>query len=164
MTTGAVRPIDGRLLDEVSGEAAASPRRRKNRNFHPADDFPAHRLLNGVEPGSYILPHRHLDPAKDESIIVLRGRFGAIEFDDAGGVKQALLLDAGGDLRGIDIPHGIWHTLVSLAPGSVFFEAKAGPFVPLLESEKAPWAPAEGSEEAHGRVNEYCRLFGVMGS
>ena len=54
--------IDNALLDEVCAEAAASPRRRKNRNLHPADDHPAHRLLNAMQPDSYIPPHRHLDP------------------------------------------------------------------------------------------------------
>jgi len=33
-----IRLIDTVLLDEVSAEAAASPRGRKNRNFHPRDD------------------------------------------------------------------------------------------------------------------------------
>jgi hypothetical protein len=51
-------------------------------------------------------------------------------------------------LLGVDIPHGTWHTLVALASGTVFFEAKAGPYVALSEAERAPWAPAEGSSSA----------------
>jgi len=30
---------------------------------------------------------------------------------------------------GVDIPRGVWHNLESLAPGSVIFECKGGPFV-----------------------------------
>ena len=63
--------IDRSLLDAVSAAAAASPRRRKNRNFHPADDFPAHRMLNALEPDSYVVPHCHRDPAKDESMSMI---------------------------------------------------------------------------------------------
>jgi cupin fold WbuC family metalloprotein len=140
--------IDRDLLDEVSREAAASPRQRKNRNFHPADDYPAHRLLNAIEPDSYIAPHRHLDQTKDETMVVLRGQLGLIIFDDAGRIIRTEVLEAGGELLGVDIPHGTWHTLVALASGTVFFEAKAGPYVALSEAERAPWAPAEGSSSA----------------
>ena len=38
------------------------------------------------------------------------------------------------------------NTLVALETGTVFFEAKAGPYRPLIPAEKAAWAPAEGSE------------------
>lgn len=139
-----IRSIDTALLDAVSGEAQARPRLRANYNFHPADDFPAHRLLNAIEPDSYLPPHRHLDPAKDETIIVLRGALGALCFDDTGSVLQQWLLTPGGACCGIDVPHGIWHTVIALQPGTVLFEAKSGPYRPLLAAEKAPWAPAEG--------------------
>lgn len=46
--------IDTALLDSVSAGARASPRKRRNRNFHAGDDFSCHRLLNAVEPGSYV--------------------------------------------------------------------------------------------------------------
>ena len=46
----------------------------------------------------------------------------------------------------VNIPHEIFHTCVSLEEGTVFFEAKAGPFIPLAPEEKAPWAPPENDE------------------
>lgn len=141
-------PIDQALLDQTCRTAAASERQRKNANFHPADDFPAHRLINAMQPGSYVRPHRHNDPNKDESIVVLQGRFGYLSFDDAGNVLEMLTLAAGGPVYGVDIPHGTAHTLLALEPNSVFFEAKAGPFVPLSQDEIAAWSPVEGSAEA----------------
>jgi cupin fold WbuC family metalloprotein len=146
-----IRVIDSNLLDDVSGEARNSLRLRKNRNIHARDDAPAQRLLNAIEPGSYVAPHRHLDPAKDETIVVLRGRFGVVIFDDAGKVTQTQIIeaaDANGKACGVDIPHGTWHSVVSLQPGSVFFEAKAGPYSPFTPEEKAPWAPVENSPGA----------------
>ena len=145
MTT---RLIDQPLLNATCQTAADSERQRKNANFHPADDFPAHRLINAMQPGSYVRPHRHNDPNKDESIVVLQGRFGYLSFDDAGNVLETLTLAAGGPVYGVDIPHGTPHTLLALEPNSVFFEAKAGPFVPLSQDEIAAWSPAEGSAEA----------------
>jgi len=147
------------LLDEVSAEAAASARRRKNRNFHEGNDASCHRLLNGMEPDSYIPPHRHQDSAKDESIIVLRGRLGMVFFDDHGQVTQTALLEPGGAAVGVDIPYGCYHSVLGLAPGTVFFEAKAGPYAPLLPQEQAPWAPREGEAAAPEYLETLRRLF-----
>jgi cupin fold WbuC family metalloprotein len=147
-----IRLIDAVLLADLSGEARLSPRGRKNRNFHPGDDFPAHRLLNAIEPGSYIAPHRHLDSDKDETIIALVGRIGLVIFDDHGGVTDTVVLTAdaatSAGAHGVDIEHGTWHTVLALATGSVLFEAKAGPFRPLTAAERAPWAPQENDAGA----------------
>ena len=98
--------IDNALLDELCAAAAAHPRRRKNRNFHPRDDHPAHRLLNAMQPDSYIPPHRHLDPPKAEAWILLRGAVAFFTFEDDGRVRECLRLSAGSDHFGIDLVPG----------------------------------------------------------
>ncbi len=140
--------IDQQTLDDLSSRAQANPRLRQNHNLHPADASRGHRLFNAIEPGSYIRPHRHLDPEKDETFLVVRGRLGVITFADDGTVRETALLEAGGANLVADIPHGVYHTAVSLEPGTIFFEAKAGPYVPIAEAEKAAWAPAEGDAGA----------------
>lgn len=153
------RFIDAALLAAVSADARSRQRLRANFNFHPADDFPSHRLLNAIEPGSWLPPHRHLDPAKDESIVVVAGALGVVIFDDAGTVVTSRQLAPGGDCCGVDIPHGTWHTVVALVPGTVIFEAKAGPYRPLCAEELAPWAPAEGAPEAADYALSLRQLF-----
>jgi len=138
--------IDQRKLDELSLQAKNSPRMRKNYNFHHSDEEICHRLLNAMEPGSYIRPHRHLDTNKDETLVVIRGKMGLIIFDLDGKIKDQSIFEPAGDRMMVNIPHGIFHTWISLEEGSVFFEAKAGPFRVLTEEEKAPWAPGEGEE------------------
>lgn len=140
--------IDNALLDQLCAEAAASPRRRKNRNFHPTDEHPGHRLLNAMQPDSYIPPHRHLDPNKDETFVVLRGLLGLILFDDRGTIVRSVKVGAGGAAIGVDIAHGAWHSAVALEPDTVFLEAKAGPYLPFTDAERAPWAPAENTAQA----------------
>ena len=147
------------MLNQVSAEAAASPRRRKNRNFHSANDDRTHRLLNALEPDSYVFPHRHLDASKDEAIVALRGRFGLVLFDEGGRVQSMAILEPDGDVMGVDIPHGTFHTVLALEPGSVFFEAKSGPYVAITEAERAPWAPAEGSPEGMAYLASLRKLF-----
>jgi cupin fold WbuC family metalloprotein len=143
-----LRIIDQKMLDQLTSEAQASPRRRKNLNFHPGDDFCCHRLLNAMEPDSYIRPHRHMDPLKDESMVMVRGRMGVLIFDHAGNVVRQTIIAAADDAVAVDIPHGLFHTVVGLESGTVFFESKAGPYHPLTDEEKGGWSPAEGTEEA----------------
>jgi len=140
--------VDRELLDALSAAARTAPRLRKNHNLHQSDASACHRLLNAVEPGSYIRPHRHLDPEKDESFVLLRGCLGVLTFDAAGEVTGSVLLQAGGARIVADIRHGVYHAALALESGTVFFEAKAGPYLPLSEEEKAGFAPEEGSPEA----------------
>lgn len=154
-----IQLIDNALLDAVSAEARAAPRGRKNRNFHDNDAAPANRLLNAIEPGSYVMPHRHLDPAKGETMIVLRGTLGLVTFDDAGNVIDAVKVSRGGTAQGVDLPAGTWHTVFALEPGTVFFEAKAGPYVALAAEERATWAPAEGDADAPAYLARLMRCF-----
>lgn len=151
--------IDAQLIDAVSAQAAVSPRRRQNFNFHALESAPANRLLNAIEPESYVRPHRHLHPSKDETLVVLRGAVGMVIFDDKGAVLQHTTLRAGTGTLGVDIPHAIWHTFVGLEPGSVIFEAKAGPYLPLEREEKASWAPAEDDPTAFAYLDKLNSLF-----
>lgn len=150
--------INRQLLNQLSDEARSNPRLRKNFNIHPADSFPAHRLLNAIEPDSYIRPHRHLDPLKDETFIILRGKLGIIVFDNDGGISEKILLDAKGDNIGVDLPSRTFHTAISLEEGTIFFEAKAGPYLPLTAEEQPSWAP-ESDAAADEYLAELKRLF-----
>lgn len=153
--------IDGKLLDELSAQAKAVPRLRKNYNIHVSETEPCNRLLNGLEPGTYVQPHCHADPTKDEAMVMLRGRMGLVTFDANGKVAEAVLMEAGGDVVAISIPHGVFHTLVALEPGTIFFEAKAGPYRALQPNEKSSWAPAEGTPEVAGYLAALRKLFGA---
>jgi cupin fold WbuC family metalloprotein len=134
-------------LIQLSEEARISPRQRKNYNLHPANESHCHRLFNAIEPASYIRPHRHLDIEKDEAFILVSGRLGIITFSDTGDVTETVILCHQSGMLAADIPHSVYHTAVSLEAGTVFFEAKAGPYLPLSEAESAPWAPSEAASE-----------------
>jgi cupin fold WbuC family metalloprotein len=140
--------IDRPLLQQLSATAVSRDRLRANHNFHTPEEEVANRLLNAVEPGSYIQPHRHAQASKDESILVVAGSFGFVFFDETGTVIDTVRASPGGEVIGVNIPHGTFHSVVALESGSVFFEAKAGPYEPLTEGERAPWAPSEGEPEA----------------
>jgi len=148
--------ITDELIDRVIAEARQSPRKRKNYNFHEMDDT-AQRMLNAVEPGSYITPHRHLDPPKTETFLVLRGEFWAFIFDDAGEVIRTVRLSETG-IRGIDFLPGVWHTVAALTSGSIFLEIKPGPYVAANDKDFASFAPREGGEDCDNYLQRLLQI------
>jgi len=139
--------IDHKLLERVSAEAKASMRLRMNHNFHQPPDK-VQRFLNAIEPDSYIRPHRHINPLKDEVFLLLRGKGMVIIFTDNGDIATVYPLDIDAGQWGVDIPGGIYHTIFALEPGTVFYEIKPGPFDPKAPKSFGPWAPAEETSEA----------------
>lgn len=154
-----IRRLDQSMMVTLVESARQAPRRRVHRNFHPDDVYPAHRLMIAIEPDSYVPPHRHLSPSKDETLLVLRGSLGVVFFDADGVAEEQVELRAGGEVLGIDIPHGVFHTVFALEPGTVIFEAKAGPYVPIAADERAAWAPVEGSAEAPAYLAGLRQMF-----
>lgn len=144
---GPVTEIDGGVVARALDASRRSPRRRVVLPFHRHDDEALHRMLNAVQPGSYLRPHRHVDPPKAEAFVLLRGALVLFTFDDEGGVTGTHALAAGTDRVGIDLAPGIWHSFVATAPDTVIFEVKVGPWAAATDKAFAPWAPAEGTPE-----------------
>jgi cupin fold WbuC family metalloprotein len=140
---GAVARITPALLDQVSAAARQSPRRRMIQPFHKDHADPLHRMLNAMEPGTYVRPHRHLDPPKAEAWILLRGALDFYVFEDDGRVREKIPITPDGTL-GVDLAPGVYHSLVARAPGTLVYEVKTGPYVALSDKAFAPWAPPEG--------------------
>ena len=122
--------IDSQLLNVVSDQAKQSPRLRMNYNFHQSLDEKCHRMLNALEPGTDIPVHRH--PAKDEAIVILRGKVKVLTYNNKGEVMEFVVLNCENGLYGVNVPKNTWHTLQVEEP-SVVFECKEGPFVPHEE-------------------------------
>lgn len=135
------RLISQPLLVETSTRASKAPRKRTNHNFHQLEDR-VQRMLNAMEPGTYVQPHRHLNPPKVECFLLLRGRVTVLFFNESGTLTDCFELD-GKKNFGVDISAGVWHALVCTAPGTVLFETKDGPYDPSTDKEFADWAPAE---------------------
>lgn len=68
-------------------------------------------------------------------------------FDDLGTPKDFILLDPQQENHAVEIPAGVWHSVISLAAGTVVYEIKDGPYIQPLDKNFAPWAPKEGDLE-----------------
>ena len=149
--------IDEHLIDSVTEEALASPRLRMNRNFHESPDDPVQRMLNAVQPGSYLRPHRH--PDREELFLLLRGAVRILIFENDGTLRESFVLAPELKSYGVTIPYGHWHSLFSLEHGTVFLEVKQGPYLPLAEEHFAPWAPKPDDPEG---INGFFTKYGNL--
>lgn len=139
---GKVQLLDAALFQSLVERARVAPRLRTNYNFHSSLEENPHRFLNVMIQGTYIAPHRHRDPPKSESFVVLEGEVAFFTFDDTGAIASTHVL--GRDTLGIDIAPGVWHTLMVLSPHAVCYEVKPGPYAAANDKDFASWAPREG--------------------
>ena len=128
-----------------------------NYNFHPQLDDPLQRMLNCLEPDSYVHPHKHENPDKVEAFILLKGKVLVVEFDDDGRISSHILLEADSGNYGAEIAPRIFHCIIALESGSVVYEVKHGPYSPLNDKNFASWAPKEGSEGCRSYMESVVR-------
>jgi cupin fold WbuC family metalloprotein len=141
-----VQTLGPTLFQELIERARRSPRLRVNHNFHGSMEENPHRFLNVMVKGTYVAPHRHLDPPKAESFVVLDGEVAFFIFDDAGHVVRTEVV--GRDPIGIDLQPGVWHTLTPVSAHAVCYEVKPGPYSAANDKDFAVWAPREGDPGA----------------
>ena len=125
--------LDNNLYDQILLKAQESPRRRMNYDLRTSSADGSQRMLNVLMTDTVIPVHRHVDTS--ETVIVCRGKVRE-EFYDAQGNKTAeFVLEAGGECPAVQVPMGMYHTLVCLEDGSVIFEAKDGAYDPVKTEE-----------------------------
>ena len=125
--------IDTNLLDTLTAQAKASPRLRMNLDLRNTPDDQSQRMLNALEPGTVMPIHRHQQTS--ETVVVLRGKVKWLYYNDKGELTDTILVEAGGDICGLSVPKGQWHSLECLESGSVILETKDGPWEALKEED-----------------------------
>ena len=151
--------IDKQLLDNLLAQAGESPRLRMNYDLRtsatcageglaqalPEDN--SQRMLNALLPGTVLPIHRHTKTT--ETLVLFRGRMEEIFYEEGAESvwdgdsrckdlcrrrvlreTSRVLLEAGGDVQGLSIPVGQWHTVNVLEP-TVILECKDGRYEPL---------------------------------
>lgn len=124
--------INNALLNELTEKASESERLRMNHNFHDSNESKSQRLLNALEPGTVIPLHKHDNTA--ETYIVLRGSIRVDFYNSVDSLGESTVIDPLKGTYGIDIPAGQLHTLEVLQTGTVIFECKDGPYIPINTS------------------------------
>lgn len=121
--------INKSLLDNLLEQAAASPRLRMNYDLRTSPEDSSQRMLNALLPGTVLPIHRHTKTT--EVLVLLRGKMEEVFYEENPLRETSrVLLEAGGDVHGLCIPVGQWHTINVLEP-TVILECKDGRYEPL---------------------------------
>jgi len=142
--------ITNDIIEAKSRDARQNFRKREILALQRGNEDSLQRMVNAIEPGSYVRPHRHHAPPKAESVVLLAGSIGFVAFHEDGTLnyEACVLLHRSRGAVALDCRESVWHTFFALEPNTVVFESKSGPFDPHTDKEFASWAPAEGSTDA----------------
>ena len=121
------------LFNKLTEQAKASPRLRYGMDMRTTPEDQSQRLLNALEPGTAMPIHRHQNTT--ETAVVLRGSLKWFFYDEEGNLTDSFLLEANGDMKGISVPKGLWHSIECLESGTILFEAKDGPWQQLTDKD-----------------------------
>ncbi len=140
------------LTDETVQEgiiaSRTSPRKRIILPIHRVQEAEVQRMINFLQPGTYIRPHKHPMPHATESIVMLNGSIRFFTFDDKGNRLTSRILNSKPFTGVIDIEPDVWHSFIVLEPDTVLFECKKGPYSAKSDKYFADWSPEEGSIHA----------------
>jgi len=151
--------IDRNILEALSAKAKTAPRKRINLDLHYGAHDVLQRLLNAMEPDTYVRPHKHDTPDKREVFIVLEGSIAIVIFDDEGNIEKHVVLDREKGVYLAEIPPKKWHTLICLQENTVMYEIKDGPYDAYTDKHFAAWAPEENTPEAETYFARLIRLL-----
>jgi cupin fold WbuC family metalloprotein len=139
-------PWFGLSADDVQRGLDASrlsPRKRFILPIHRTQDALVQRMMNFLQPGTYIRTHKHPRPGAIETIVVLSGRIRFYTYSDEGEALMQRDLESGSSNCLIDIEDNVWHSFEVLSPDTIIFECKMGPYDAKLDKEFAPWSDPE---------------------
>lgn len=125
--------IDSVLLDMLTGAAKESPRLRMHYDLRDSDADGSMRMLNALEPGTYIPVHRHRETSED--VICIRGCVEEVLYDDCGVEVERVRLSPNSGVMQCHVPIGQFHTCRSLESGSVIMEFKNGRYDPVTTED-----------------------------
>lgn len=125
--------INKKLLDSLTALAKASPRLRMNYDLRNTPNDQSQRMLNALEPGTVMPIHRHCTTS--ETVVVLRGKVKWLYYNDKRELTDTILVEANGDICGLSVPIGQWHSIECLESGTVILETKDGPWEAMKDED-----------------------------
>jgi len=148
-----VKILDKALSDGLLEMAAKAQKKRAFYSYQGPDEDLQRMVYAGLTE-TYVQPHKHQSPVKIEVYLIVQGRASLLVFDDTGNIADTINLDEAGPVRLVEIPAGVWHSLVITSETAVLYEIIHGKFDPFTFKAFAGWAPEE-EDQAGGQ--EYLR-------
>ena len=146
--SGDVFLLEQEQIEEGLRTSRKNDRLRMILPLHREQNAEVQRLINFLQPGTYIRPHLHPVPHATESVIVLQGKIRFFTFNDSGILQTDRTLSSAPVPGVVDIEPGVWHSFLVLEEDTILFECKKGPYDAGSDKVFAGWSPSEGSREA----------------
>jgi len=146
--------LSDEMIEEGLAASQKSDRKRMILPIHRKQEAEVQRLVNFLQPGTYIRPHKHPLDHATESIILLKGSIRFFTFDDEGRVITDQVVSSTPIPGVLDIEPNVWHSFLVLEEDTILFECKKGPYNAATDKEFAEWAPKEGDQTAEKWMNQ----------
>lgn len=140
--------LSDELIQQGILASRESERRRIILPIHREQDSEVQRMINFLQPDTYIRPHKHPLKHATESLVLIQGSILFFTYHDSGEVQSEYKIESKPLPGVIDIEPGVWHSFKVLEQDTLLFECKRGPYDAETDKIFAPWAPEEGSVEA----------------
>ncbi len=132
--------VDKEVIQDTIEKSRMSSRGRAMTVLHPPEKKGIRILVNAIQPGSYVQPHRH---EYEEAFGILSGELDVLFFDQEGKVISRNTFNQHNGSRFVEIPPLMYHTVLSNEQDSCILDLSIGPFNPNGYKQFAPWSPSE---------------------
>jgi len=155
---GSYFQLSEKQIEEGLEASRKSPRKRMILPIHRKQSAEVQRLINFLQPGTYIRPHKHPLDHATETIVVLKGAIRFFTLNDEGDILTDQILKSEPIPGVIDIEPNTWHTFVVLDEDTILFECKKGPYNAKTDKEFAKWTPDESDPKALLKLKNHLNL------
>jgi len=146
--------LSDEMIEEGLAASRMSDRKRMILPIHRVQEAEVQRLVNFLQPGTYIRPHKHPLDHATESIILLKGSIRFFTFDDDGRLLTDHVISSAPLPGVLDMEPNVWHSFLVLEEDTILFECKKGPYNADTDKEFAEWAPSEGHQTVEKWMNQ----------
>lgn len=153
--SGDLFQLSDQVIEDGVKASRESERLRIILPIHREQDASVQRMINFLQPGTYIRPHKHPLEHATESLVLIRGSIRFYTFDEDGNVISDNKIQSKPLPGVIDIEPKVWHSFIVLEKDTVLFECKKGPYDAEMDKIFANWAPEEGN----GEVEEWMQYL-----
>jgi len=145
--SGDLFQLSEEAIEHGLSESRKSDRKRIILPIHREQDAQVQRMINFLQPGTYIRPHKHPLDHASEFLVLIQGSIRFYTFDENGAVLTKNELHAKPLSGIIDIEPRVWHSFIVLEEDTILFECKMGPYNTETDKIFAEWSPEEGSDD-----------------
>jgi cupin fold WbuC family metalloprotein len=104
-------------------------------------------MINFLQPGTYVRPHKHPLDYASESLVLIQGSIRFYTFDEDGRLMTTHKVNSKPLPGVVDIEPQVWHSFIVLEEDTILFECKKGPYDAETDKVFAEWSPEEGSDK-----------------